>query len=95
MAIRHSRKRAVALSAVLLVLTSTAASAPVAQGGEFKLKRATIDAGGHTSAGPGYQLRGTIGQPDAATMSGPGVVLRGGFWTPSGPSDGIFKDDFE
>lgn len=95
MAVQASHKRAVALSAVLLVLTSTAASAPVAQGGEFELKRATIDAGGHTSAGTDYQLRGTIAQPDAATMSGPGLLLRGGFWTPSGPSDTLFKDGFE
>jgi len=95
MADRESHKRAVALSALLLFLTSTAASAPVAQGGEFKLRRATIDAGGHTSAGANYQLHGTIGQPDAATMSGPDVLLRGGFWTPRGSSDSIFKDGFE
>lgn len=59
------------------------------------MRKATIDAGGHTLAGANYQLRGTIGQPDAATMSGSGPLLRGGFWTSRTRPDSIFKDRFQ
>src|SRR5262245_15440590 len=42
----------------------------------------TVDGGGRTfSTGGGFQLGGTIGQPDAGTpMSGGNFELRGGFW---------------
>lgn len=41
----------------------------------------TVDGGGGTSAGGGYILSGTIGQPDAGVMSGGGYTLSGGFWS--------------
>lgn len=85
----------VAACLALVLLVSPATSAPPAQGGEFKLRRATIDAGGEASVAPGYSLRGTIGQPDPGEMAGPDFILRGGFWTPKGPSDSVFKDGFE
>jgi hypothetical protein len=40
----------------------------------------TIDSGGGTSSGGGFEVSGTIGQPDAGTLSGGGFVLEGGFW---------------
>lgn len=41
----------------------------------------TIDGGGGTSTGGGFELSGTIGQPDAGPeMSGGGFTLTGGFW---------------
>ena len=40
----------------------------------------TVDGGGGTSAGAGYSLSGTIGQPDAGAMSGGGYTLTGGYW---------------
>ncbi|MEM1186741.1 MAG: GC-type dockerin domain-anchored protein [Planctomycetota bacterium] len=40
----------------------------------------TIDGGGGFSSGGGFTLRGTVGQPDAATSSGSGYALVGGFW---------------
>ena len=41
----------------------------------------TVDGGGYTfSAGEGYTLGGTAGQPDAAVLTDAGYVLAGGFW---------------
>lgn len=43
----------------------------------------TVDSGGGTSAGSGYFLQGTIGQPDAGqtpTSAGGTLTLTGGFW---------------
>ena len=40
----------------------------------------TIDSGGGTSAGGGYSMSGTIGQPAVGTMAGGGYTLDGGFW---------------
>jgi hypothetical protein len=51
----------------------------------------TADGGGgtSTSAGPGYSLSGTIGQPAAGELSGTGFHLSGGFWVGAGiPSAG-------
>jgi len=52
-------------------------------GGGYDLTWSTIDGGGATSTGGGYELGGTIGQPDAQVpplMSGGGFELTGGFW---------------
>ena len=51
-------------------------------GNGYDLSWYTIDGGGGTfSSGDGYQLGGTIGQPDAsAPMAGEGFTLIGGFW---------------
>lgn len=40
----------------------------------------TMDAGGGTSTGGGFTVRGTVGQPDAGRMSGGGFTVTGGFW---------------
>jgi len=48
---------------------------------------------GGTSGGGGFQLEGTIGQPDAGVATGGDFVLSGGFWaggantTPPCPED--------
>jgi hypothetical protein len=39
----------------------------------------TIDGGGGVSTGGGFDLIGTIGQPDAGSSSGAGFSLSGGF----------------
>jgi hypothetical protein len=72
--------RRVALA--LLVAAILAASAALAQtGGGYDLAWSTIDGGGGKSAGGGYQLTGTFGQPDAGAILGDGVYsLSGGFW---------------
>ena len=66
----------------LLVAAILGASAALAQtGGGYDLTWSTIDGGGGCSAGSGYQLTGTLGQPDAgATLSGGVYSVSGGFW---------------
>lgn len=70
----------VGLLAACLLLTLTAlVQAQV--GGGYDLTWSTIDGGGATmSAGGGYSLGGTAGQPDAGLLTGGGYELGGGFW---------------
>ena len=85
-----------ACSLIIAGLTLTvAAGGPPPSGGEFTLRRATIDAGGGEGSGADFSLKGTIGQHDTEVMTGSDFTLRGGFWTPSGPSDFLFRDGFE
>ncbi|MBU0490862.1 MAG: hypothetical protein KKA73_03460 [Chloroflexi bacterium] len=52
-----------------------------AQGG-YDLSWWTVDGGGYTvSTGGGYELGGTIGQPDAGQLTGGTYTLGGGFWS--------------
>lgn len=55
--------------------------------GQLTIDWSTVDGGGGTSSGGGYQLRGTIGQPDASLVPHTGdlgnssyYALSGGFW---------------
>jgi hypothetical protein len=50
---------------------------------DYDLSWYTIDGGGDMwSTGGGFELSGTIGQPDAAAvMTGGGFALTGGFWS--------------
>lgn len=49
--------------------------------GQYRLESFTIDGGGGTSAGGGYELSGTSGQPDAGPrLVGGAFALDGGFW---------------
>jgi hypothetical protein len=71
---------AAVLMLALLALVLPAQSA-AQTGGGYDLTWNTIDGGGATfSAGGGYQLGGTAGQPDAGRQSGAGYTLTGGFW---------------
>jgi hypothetical protein len=55
-------------------------------GPAYELSWHTIDGGGGTSGGGGYELSGTIGQPDAGgTLTGGSFEVVGGFWTAGGP----------
>ena len=64
-------------------------------GGGYDLTWSTLDGGGGTSAGGGYEVSGTIGQPDARNrpelMTGGNYTLIGGFWVipecPAVPAD--------
>ena len=50
-------------------------------GGDIDLSWHTIDGGGGTSSGGGFELEGTIGQHDAGqTMTGGKFALTGGYW---------------
>lgn len=67
----------VAPASVGFVLMATAGAQ------QFSIGRYTIDGGGAVrSASGGFELSGTIGQPDAmaTTMTGGGFALTGGFW---------------
>jgi hypothetical protein len=63
----------------LLGILCLASSRP-AQAQSYAIPWWTVDGGGGTSAGGGYTLTGTIGQPDAGVMTGGGYSLTGGFW---------------
>jgi hypothetical protein len=70
---------ALLLTGLALHRTQDAALAQV--GGDYDLTWSTVDGGGYTfSTGGGYELGGTIGQPDAGAMTGGGFTLGGGFW---------------
>ena len=63
--------------------------------GQLDISWSTIDGGGETfSTGGGFELGGTIGQPDAgAVMTGGGYELSGGFW--AGPVEGRCPGDLD
>jgi hypothetical protein len=63
----------------LVALTVIGAAATLAD--DFDLNWWTVDGGGTMwSTGGGFELSGTIGQPDAGAMTGGGFELTGGFW---------------
>ena len=80
---------------VVLFLIGMAVAEP------FDISRSSIDGGGAMhSAGGGFVLSGTIGQPDAGAVSGGDFTLTGGFWFAVVPGDmdedgGITLGDFE
>lgn len=61
--------------------TFFAAAGAFAQSGEaFDFSWSTIDGGGTLSYGGGFEVYGTIGQPDAGVLSGGAFEVTGGFW---------------
>lgn len=60
----------------LIMLPALAADAPP------RVEWRTVDGGGGVSAGGGYQISGTVGQPDAGVLIGGGYQVNGGFWLP-------------
>lgn len=65
----------------------------------YRVDWSTADAGGGTSTGGNYAVRGTIGQMDTVTMSGGTYSVEGGFWAmpevisvPGGPLLTIARD---
>lgn len=58
-----------------LLLSASQASA------QFAIDWFTVDGGGGASTGGVYEVRGTIGQPDAGESSGGNFTLTGGFWS--------------
>jgi hypothetical protein len=75
---------ALAGAAVLLCL----GGAPL-YGATYEINWYTVDGGGGASAGGGYTLTGTVGQPDAGTMSGGNFSLQGGFWSGAGELESL------
>ena len=83
------------LLGLLLVLCSGLALAQ--SGGNFEIKKSTLDGGGGLSTGGIFSLNGTVGQAEAADKIAGGVFsLTGGFWAQaSANNDIIFKNGFE
>lgn len=79
----HLPRRFALVLLMLLVTAILGAGVVAAQtGGGYDLTWSTIEGGGGRSTGGGYQLIGTLGQPDAGTtLSGGGYALSGGFWS--------------
>ena len=65
------------ITLTMLLVTSVALAAPSG----FNLSWWTVDGGGGTIQGGGYNLSGTIGQPDTRVLLGGGYTLAGGFWS--------------
>ena len=67
------------------IVAALAFSAPLAHA-QFQIDWYTIDGGGGTSSGGGFELSGTIGQHDAAPVAGTGGAFEclGGFWGVAG-----------
>ncbi len=63
------------VAAALLVLAGVALA-----NGAHELPWFTVDGGGGESAGGGFTLAGTAGQPDAGALSGGEYTLLGGLW---------------
>ena len=81
--------RRIKYSIMLMALTlALAGSEPMLGGTDYDLSRNSIDGGGvMRSTGGGFELSGSIGQPDAGTMTGGGFELAGGFWFGLAPAD--------
>ncbi len=72
-----------------IVLTALAAALAPVSGGNFDLTWHTVDGGGGSSTGGGFELAGTIGQHDAGpAMTGGTFSLLGGFWPGAGSAPG-------
>jgi len=70
-----------ALTALCLLALGVAAAVYAQSGSGFDLTWNRVDSGGATFSGEGYELGGSIGQPDTAIWSGGGFTLAGGFWS--------------
>jgi len=72
-------KRTAVLFSLAAFLLLTAVT--TAQGPTYDLSWWTVDGGGGTfSTGGGYELGGTVGQPDAGPHVDGAYTLSGGFW---------------
>ena len=60
----------------------------IALAGSFVIGWHTVDGGGVMfRTGGGFELSGTVGQPDAGALSGGDFTLTAGFWFPVVPGD--------
>ncbi|MBX3690978.1 hypothetical protein [Dokdonella sp.] len=82
--------------ALAATLAASAAVVAAQSGGEFSIRRSTIDTGGGYSTGGAYALTGTIGQPDPGQAGSGTYTVHGGFWaSPLSTGDLIFANGFE
>ncbi len=81
-------KRIALLTGAVMIL----ALAPSAFAQDFAIDWHTVDGGGGTSTGGGFELEGTIGQPDAGILTGGNFELSGGFWAGAVPQCACLGD---
>ena len=81
-------KRLALLTGTVMIL----GLAPSAFAQDFAIDWFTIDGGGGFSAGGGFELEGTIGQPDAGILTGGNFELSGGFWAGAVPQCACLGD---
>lgn len=87
------------ISVTMMFFLIATATSFAQSGGGYDLTWSTLDGGGASSAGGGYQVSGTVGQPDASAagaMSGGNYDLTGGFWGVTFPACTTFvAPDFD
>ena len=65
-------------------------------GDNYEITKATVTTAGGTSTGSNFQIKGSVGQPDASkTLTGNDYGINGGIWTQNFNNDIIFKNGFE
>ena len=86
----NETRRTITLITLVLAVAIVVGPAAPSRLGSFDLFWHTVDGGGDMwTVGGGFELSGTIGQPDAGlVMTGGDYELTGGFWTPlaAGPT---------
>jgi hypothetical protein len=76
----------VLLAALALPVLALSAQDGPSNGTGYTLVWWTVDSGGQTGGdGAGYDLQGTVGQPDAGLLQGGTYTLGGGFWHGGAP----------
>jgi len=85
---RDGRGRAILCVAMLAVAAAAAA-------GEYEIVRYSVDSGAGVSIGDDFELRGTIGQPDAGDLASGSFGLFGGYWFGCVPGDGDCDGDVD
>ena len=85
-------KRLTHVAMALIIWASAASGARAQMGPNLDLTWNTIDGGGGVSGGGGFELIGTIGQPDAGAASGGTFELAGGFLGGAGGPPPCYPD---
>ncbi|MBN1510388.1 MAG: hypothetical protein JXB13_00095 [Phycisphaerae bacterium] len=85
---RQRQARAILWLAILGVAAAAAA-------GEYEIVRCSVDSGGGVSTGGDFELRGTIGQPDAGDLASGSFGMFGGYWFGCVPGDGDCDGDVD
>ncbi|HKE47361.1 MAG TPA: hypothetical protein VKB52_04810 [Rhodanobacteraceae bacterium] len=73
-------------------------AAEQSEGGSYRIDPAAVAGGGGSSSGGSYSLRGTFGQPAAATLAAASFAMHDGIWAPAAgavPVDDIFANGFD
>jgi hypothetical protein len=95
---RAARNQLARTVLVAMLAASSVDALAQASGGPYAIPRQSIDGGAVAAASASFQVRGTVGQADAAPpASGAVFSVRGGFHAVAlvAPNDAVFADGFE